>query len=62
MRRKTDFTQNKSNELGAKGSQDPGSLSRLPVPDGGAARTEGAMVYEGPEICVVKVWTDHRSE
>ena len=20
------------------------------------------MVYEGPEICVVKVWTDHRSK
>ncbi|GBQ96692.1 hypothetical protein AA23498_2706 [Acetobacter nitrogenifigens DSM 23921 = NBRC 105050] len=42
----------------SKGAISNRTLSRLPVPGGGAARTEGAMVYESPDFR----WHTHGTE
>ncbi|GAN63285.1 hypothetical protein AA0313_2825 [Acetobacter indonesiensis NRIC 0313] len=50
MRRKTDFTPKKIRRIGPpKGVTILTPFLRLPNLGGGAARTEGAMVYEGPK-------------
>ena len=46
----------------SEGGHDSDTLSPLAQSWRHSRRTEGAMVYEGPAVSEVKVWTDARSE